>query len=75
MQIKNRQQLLTVVAIAAVALFAGIQLVLSPLEKIWSTRATRIADLRKNIQRANQDDPARATTGSEHRPPMAANDK
>ena len=52
--IKNRQQLLTVAAIAAVALFAGIQLVFFPLQKIWSGRATRIADLRKNIQRANQ---------------------
>ena len=53
MQIKNRQQLLTAVAIAAVALFAANQLVLSPLLNVWNGRATRIADLRKNINRAN----------------------
>jgi len=52
-QIKNRQQLLTVVAIAAAALFAANQLVLSPILKVWNGRATRIADLRKNISRAN----------------------
>ena len=49
MQIKNRQQLLIIGAIAAVALFAGDQLVLSPLMKAWSARATRIAELRKQI--------------------------
>jgi hypothetical protein len=53
MQIKNRQQLLTVMAIVAVALFAGIQLVLSPLLSVWNGRATRLSDLRKNISRAN----------------------
>ena len=49
MQIKNRQQLLIIVAIAAIVLFAGDQLVLSPLMKAWSARATRIAELRKQI--------------------------
>jgi hypothetical protein len=53
MQIKNRQQLLTILAIAAIALFAANQLVLSPLQKVWNGRATRISDLRKNINRAN----------------------
>jgi hypothetical protein len=53
MQIKNRQQLLTIAAIAAAALYLGNLLVLSPLLKAWSTRATRISDLRKNIARAN----------------------
>ena len=53
MQIKNRQQLLTVAAIGAVALLAANALVLSPLLKVWNGRATHIADLRKNISRAN----------------------
>jgi hypothetical protein len=48
-QIKNRQQLLIIGAIAAIALFAGDQLILSPLMKVWSTRATRVAELRKQI--------------------------
>ena len=49
MQIKNRQQLLIIGAIAAIALFAGDQLVFSPLMKAWSARAKRIAELRKKI--------------------------
>jgi len=53
MQIKNRQQVLIIGAIAAVALFAGDRLVLSPLLKAWSARATRIAALRQDINRAN----------------------
>jgi hypothetical protein len=48
-QIKNRQQLLIIGAIVVIALFAGDQLVLSPLLKVWSARATRVADLRKKI--------------------------
>jgi hypothetical protein len=48
-QIKNRQQLLIIGAIVVIALFAGDQLVLSPLMKAWSARATRVADLRKKI--------------------------
>jgi hypothetical protein len=50
-QIKNRQQLLIIGAIVAIALFAGDELVLSPLMKIWSVRATRVAELRKQIDR------------------------
>jgi hypothetical protein len=48
-QIKNRQQLLVILAVTAIALFAGDQLVLSPLTKAWNARATRIADLRTKI--------------------------
>jgi hypothetical protein len=50
-QIKNRQQLLMIGAIAAIALFAGDQLVLSPLTKAWSARAKRITELRQQISR------------------------
>jgi hypothetical protein len=53
MQIRNRQQILVITAIAAVALMAGDRLVLSPLLKAWSGRATRIAELRKQITRGN----------------------
>ena len=51
MQIKNRQQLLIIGAIVAVVLFAGDELVLTPLTKFWNARATRIADLRRQIDR------------------------
>ena len=49
MQIKNRQQLLIIGAIVAIALFAGDQLILSPVLKVWSARTARVADLRKKI--------------------------
>jgi Tfp pilus assembly protein PilO len=48
-QIKDRRQLLIIGAITAIVLFAGDQLVLSPLAAAWSARATRIGDLRKQI--------------------------
>jgi Tfp pilus assembly protein PilO len=49
MQIKNRQQLLIIGAIVAIVLFAGDQLVLSPLTKAWSARAKHITELRQQI--------------------------
>ncbi|HVM49862.1 MAG TPA: GspMb/PilO family protein [Candidatus Acidoferrum sp.] len=49
MQIKDRQHLLIIGAIAAVALFAADHLVLSPLLGAWGARATRITELRKQI--------------------------
>lgn len=53
MQIKNRQQLLIIVTVVAVALFAGDRLVLTPLLNMWKARAKRISDLRKDISRGN----------------------
>jgi hypothetical protein len=47
----NRQKLLIVVAIAAVALFAGDKLLLTPLMDAWSARATRITTLRNDVAR------------------------
>ena len=47
--LKNRQQLLAVVAIAAVALFAADRLIRAPLASAWNARAKRIADLRTQI--------------------------
>jgi Tfp pilus assembly protein PilO len=49
--IKNRQQVLIIAAIAAIVLFAGDHLVLSPLLKSWNARAKHIADLRTEIAR------------------------
>ena len=49
MQTRNRQQLLLIVTIAAIALFAGDRLLLSPLLKAWSGRAARISELRKQL--------------------------
>jgi hypothetical protein len=52
MQIKNRQQLLIIGAIAAVSLFVGDRLVLSPLLATWSGRAKNISTLRQKINDA-----------------------
>ena len=50
MQIKNRQQLLLIVAGAAVALFAADKVLLTPLTDAWNVRAARIATLRKEAE-------------------------
>jgi hypothetical protein len=47
--LKNRQQLLVVVAAAAIALFTTDKLVLTPLSKSWKARSTQIAELRKKV--------------------------
>jgi hypothetical protein len=49
METKNRQQMLTFVAIAAVVLFAGGKLVLAPLTNAWNARAKRIKDLSQQV--------------------------
>jgi len=49
MQTNNRQQLLMVLAISAVALFAGDKLVLSPLIDAWKARSERIAHLQTQL--------------------------
>ena len=49
MQIRNRQQVLVIAAVAVAVLLIGDRLVLSPLLKAWSGRATRIAELRKEV--------------------------
>jgi Tfp pilus assembly protein PilO len=49
MQIKNRQQVLMVVAIAAAAFFVADRLVLTLLFHAWTDRAKRITELRKQI--------------------------
>lgn len=49
MQIKNRQQLLIIVAVSAVALFAADKLLFTPLLNAWDKRAARITELRKLV--------------------------
>ncbi len=49
MQIKNRQQMLAVVAISGVALFAADKMVRAPLMASWGQRAAQIAALRKQV--------------------------
>ncbi|HZR16069.1 MAG TPA: hypothetical protein VFE51_01975 [Verrucomicrobiae bacterium] len=51
MQIKDRQKLLVLVTVAAVALFAADQFVRAPLVSAWSARAARIAALRSQVGR------------------------
>jgi hypothetical protein len=50
MQIKNRQQLLMIVAGVAFGLLLGDALVFSPLVKLWQTRSARIAELQKKVK-------------------------
>jgi Tfp pilus assembly protein PilO len=53
MNINNRQQLLAIIAIAAVAIWAGDKLILSPLTRSWAERVKQIAELRKSISQGN----------------------
>ena len=52
--VKNRQQLLTIVAVAVVTLFAADKLLLTPLANWWNSRSKSIAALRKQVQDGNQ---------------------
>ena len=49
MQIKNRQQILTIAAVAVVALFASDKLLITPLTRSWKERTARIVELRKSV--------------------------
>jgi hypothetical protein len=54
MKLKDRQQLLAVLAIAVVAFFAGDKLLFTPLTRSWKERAARIVDLRKQVANGRQ---------------------
>jgi Tfp pilus assembly protein PilO len=54
MQIKNRQQILVVAAIAVVALFAGDKIVFTPLLESWKARSEEIGKLRKQVDDGNR---------------------
>lgn len=49
MQIRNRQQMLIIVAGVALALLVGDRLVFSPLVAAWKSRSAEIVDLRKQV--------------------------
>lgn len=49
MQIKNRQQLLLVLSLSALGLFAADQLLLEPLIATWNARSKRITNLRAQV--------------------------
>lgn len=49
MGIKNRQQLLVILAGLAVVFLLGDNFVLTPLTKAWKDRSDRIAELRKKV--------------------------
>jgi hypothetical protein len=50
-QIKDRQKLLLVVTIGAVALFAADQLIRAPLMSAWNARASQLSSLRTQVAR------------------------
>ena len=54
MRINNRQQLLTVLALAAIAIFASDKLLRGPLVASWNQRSKRVADLRKQVAEGGQ---------------------
>jgi hypothetical protein len=54
MNIKNRQQLLGILAITAVVLWVGDRLLFSPLVQSWKDRSTRIASIKKSVIDGNR---------------------
>jgi Tfp pilus assembly protein PilO len=49
MNMNKRQQLLAIIAIAVVAIWAGDKLIFTPLTQLWKQRRIQIADLRKSV--------------------------
>ena len=54
MNIKNRQHFLGLLALSAVALWAGEKLVYSPLTKSWAARSERLVKLRKSVEQGSK---------------------
>ena len=54
MKIKNRQQLLVIIAIVSAALFVADQLIIEPLIHVWQQRSVRIEGLRKLVTQGNK---------------------
>jgi Tfp pilus assembly protein PilO len=52
--ISQRQQLLLVVAIAALVLLVGDRLVFQPLLKTWKDRSAEITQLKKSVEQSSQ---------------------
>jgi hypothetical protein len=49
LKIKNRQQLLTILALSAIGLFAADRLIITPLTDAWTARAKRLKDLQQKV--------------------------
>jgi Tfp pilus assembly protein PilO len=54
MKIKNRQDFLLVLTIAAFALLVGVNFLFEPLQGWWTARTTQIKDLREKVSAGNQ---------------------
>lgn len=54
MQIKNRQQFLLMLTIAAAGLFVAVNFIFTPLADYWSARATQIKQMRAKVSEGNQ---------------------
>jgi Tfp pilus assembly protein PilO len=54
MQIKNRQQLLIVAALAVIVLFVGNLVIIEPLTQLWKKRGEQVVALRKKVEAGNQ---------------------
>ena len=54
MQIKNRRQLLTVVAVGGLALLLLDRILLPPVAKFWRDRSAQITDLRAKVSEGKQ---------------------
>jgi Tfp pilus assembly protein PilO len=48
-KIENRQQFLVMLTIGAMALFVGVNFILTPLQGWWSSRSAEIRDLRAKV--------------------------
>jgi hypothetical protein len=53
MNITNRQKLLSILAITAIAIWVGDKMILTPLTNLWKARETKIAELNKSINQGN----------------------
>jgi hypothetical protein len=53
MIITNRQKLLSILAITAIAIWVGDKMILTPLTNLWKARETKIAELNKSINQGN----------------------
>ena len=53
MQIKNRQQFLLMLTIAALGLFVAVNFIFAPLQDWWSARATHLRQLRTKVADGN----------------------
>ncbi len=54
MNIKNRQQFLVILTIAAAALYVGVNFIITPLTGWWSSRQAQIRELRTRVSEGQQ---------------------